>query len=161
MTCTSPAQSALQHVNRIGSCSSNRFSPALPRSACSFEVGVIPPSKSWPCGSSSRRSNASVPGLNWSGWMGSSGLPSAAVGLVGPRLSSSSSPKPLSVGIASDSASTGDWRSRPRGGRPEITEEVRDLIRRLTKENPDWGAPKIHGELQKLGFVVSECWPTT
>jgi len=47
------------------------------------------------------------------------------------------------------------WRSRPRGGRPKITDEVRGLIRRLAEENPDWGAPKIHGELQKLGFVVS------
>jgi len=48
------------------------------------------------------------------------------------------------------------WRSRPRGGRPKITEEIRVLIRRLADENPDCGAPKIHGELQKLGFVVSE-----
>ena len=48
------------------------------------------------------------------------------------------------------------WRSRPRGGRPKITDEVRGLIRRLAEENPDWGAPKIHGELQKLGLVVSE-----
>ena len=48
------------------------------------------------------------------------------------------------------------WRSRPRGGRPKITAETRALIRRLAEENPDWGAPKIHGELQKLGFTVSE-----
>ena len=48
------------------------------------------------------------------------------------------------------------WRSRPRGGRPKITEEIRVLIRRLAQENPDWGAPKIHGELQKLGSEVSE-----
>ncbi len=48
------------------------------------------------------------------------------------------------------------WRSRPGGGRPKITDELRGLIRRLARENPDWGAPKIHGELQKLGFVVSE-----
>ena len=48
------------------------------------------------------------------------------------------------------------WRSRPGGGRPKIAEDVRILIRRLATENPDWGAPKIHGELQKLGFVVSE-----
>jgi hypothetical protein len=47
------------------------------------------------------------------------------------------------------------WRSRPRGGRPKITEEIRGLIRPLAEENPDWGAPKIHGELQKLGLVVS------
>ena len=48
------------------------------------------------------------------------------------------------------------WKSRPRGGRPRITEEVRVLIRRLARENSDWGAPKIHSELQKLGFVLSE-----
>jgi len=48
------------------------------------------------------------------------------------------------------------WRSGCRGGRPQITAEIRGLIRRLAQENPDWGAPKIHGELQKLGLVVSE-----
>jgi hypothetical protein len=48
------------------------------------------------------------------------------------------------------------WKSRPRGGRPRITEEVRALIRRLAQENSDWGAPKIQGELQKLGFLLSE-----
>ena len=48
------------------------------------------------------------------------------------------------------------WRSRPRSGRPKIIEEIRALIQRLAQENPDWGAPKIHGELLKLGFVVSE-----
>ena len=48
------------------------------------------------------------------------------------------------------------WRSRSRGGRPRVPKEVRVLIRRLAEENPDWGAPKIHGELQKLGFVLSE-----
>ena len=48
------------------------------------------------------------------------------------------------------------WRSRRRSGRPRITPEIRGLIRRLAEENVDWGAPKIHGELQKLGFVVSE-----
>src|SRR5215472_4630042 len=48
------------------------------------------------------------------------------------------------------------WRSRPRDGRPRISQELRDLIRRLAKENADWGAPKIHAELQKLGFTVAE-----
>jgi hypothetical protein len=48
------------------------------------------------------------------------------------------------------------WRSRPRGGRPKIPEEIRVLIRRLADENLGWGAPRIHGELQKLGFVVAE-----
>ena len=48
------------------------------------------------------------------------------------------------------------WRSRRRGGRPPITEETQTLIRRLATENPTWGAPRIHGELLKLGFDVSE-----
>ena len=48
------------------------------------------------------------------------------------------------------------WKSRPRGGRARIGEEIRALIARLAQENPGWGAPKIHGELQKLGFAVSE-----
>ena len=48
------------------------------------------------------------------------------------------------------------WRSRARGGRPRITQELRDLIVRLAEENPDWGAPKIHAELQKLGFSITE-----
>jgi putative transposase len=48
------------------------------------------------------------------------------------------------------------WRSRRGGGRPKVAAEIRALVRRLADENPDWGAPKIHGELLKLGFVVSE-----
>ena len=48
------------------------------------------------------------------------------------------------------------WRCRPRGGRPRITQELRDLIGRLAQENADWGAPKIHAELQKLGFSLVE-----
>ena len=43
------------------------------------------------------------------------------------------------------------WRSRPRRrGRPEISAEVKALIRRMSRENPLWGAPHIHGELPKL-----------
>ena len=48
------------------------------------------------------------------------------------------------------------WRSRGHGGRPKTTAEIRALIRRLAEENPTWGAPKVHGELQKLGLVISE-----
>src|SRR5262245_47619724 len=48
------------------------------------------------------------------------------------------------------------WRSRHRGGRRRIGEEIRTLIRRMAAENADWGAPRIHGELVKLGFDVSE-----
>ena len=51
------------------------------------------------------------------------------------------------------------WRFRSRQknlGRPRIDAEVRAVIRQMVKENPTWGAPRIHGELLKLGFQVSE-----
>ena len=48
------------------------------------------------------------------------------------------------------------WRSRPRGGRPKVSKEIRTLIRRMAAENLGWGAPRIHGELLKLGLEVSE-----
>lgn len=51
------------------------------------------------------------------------------------------------------------WTSRHakrRRGRPSVNQEVRSLIRRMAQDNPFWGAPRIHGELAKLGFRVSE-----
>jgi len=44
------------------------------------------------------------------------------------------------------------WKFRQCGGRPRIDREIRDLIRRMSKENPLWGAPRIHGELLMLGI---------
>jgi transposase InsO family protein len=48
------------------------------------------------------------------------------------------------------------WKSRSLGGRPRIEKELRALIRRMGAENPLWGAPRIHGELLKLGFEVAQ-----
>jgi transposase InsO family protein len=48
------------------------------------------------------------------------------------------------------------WKSRRRGGRPKARNEVRALIRQMGAQNPLWGAPRIHGELLKLGFDVSQ-----
>ena len=48
------------------------------------------------------------------------------------------------------------WKSRRRGGRPPVETELRALIRRMSIENPLWGAPRIHGELLKLGFEVAQ-----
>src|SRR3984893_4702441 len=48
------------------------------------------------------------------------------------------------------------WKSRPRGGRPQIDTELRGLIRRMSMENPLWGAPRIHGELLNSGLKVAQ-----
>lgn len=48
------------------------------------------------------------------------------------------------------------WKSRNLGGRPVINREIRELIKTMVRKNPLWGAPRIHGELLKLGFDVSQ-----
>jgi transposase InsO family protein len=48
------------------------------------------------------------------------------------------------------------WRSRGPPGRPRVSAEVRDLIARMARENPRWGAERIRGELLKLGISVSK-----
>ena len=48
------------------------------------------------------------------------------------------------------------WKSRPRGGRPKTLLEIRRLIRDVSLANPLWGAPRIHGELLKLGIDVGQ-----
>ncbi len=49
------------------------------------------------------------------------------------------------------------WKSQPDvGGRPRVPLDVIELIKRMSRENPTWGAPRIHGELLKLGYDLSE-----
>ena len=48
------------------------------------------------------------------------------------------------------------WRWRSRSGRPSMGHEVRELIRQMNAANPLWGAPRIHGELLKLGIEISQ-----
>jgi hypothetical protein len=48
------------------------------------------------------------------------------------------------------------WKSQQRVGRPALAGEVRELIRRISRENPLWGAPRIHGELLKLGIEIAQ-----
>src|SRR5436189_4729596 len=48
------------------------------------------------------------------------------------------------------------WKSQKRAGRPKIDRGLRDLIQRMSKENPLWGASRVHGELLMLGFAVAQ-----
>src|SRR5215510_12715965 len=48
------------------------------------------------------------------------------------------------------------WKSKAPIGRPKIDLEIRELIRRMSRENPLWGAPRIQSELRLLGFEVAE-----
>jgi len=48
------------------------------------------------------------------------------------------------------------WKSKAPIGRPKIDLEIRELIRRMSRENPLWGTPRIQSELRLLGFEVAE-----
>jgi putative transposase len=48
------------------------------------------------------------------------------------------------------------WKSKAPVGRPKINQEIRELIRRMSRENPLWGSPRIQAELSLLGFNVTE-----
>src|SRR6266702_974848 len=48
------------------------------------------------------------------------------------------------------------WKSRSLGGRPQVDADLRALIRQMSVDNPLWGAPRIHGELLKLGFELAQ-----
>jgi putative transposase len=49
-----------------------------------------------------------------------------------------------------------NWKSRAGKGRPVVASEIQELIRRMSVANPRWGAPRIHGELLKLGIEISQ-----
>src|ERR1700692_2074279 len=55
------------------------------------------------------------------------------------------------------------WKSQRRGGRPTVAPEIRKLIREMSIANPLWGAPRIHGELLKIGIDIGQtsAWPGT
>lgn len=53
------------------------------------------------------------------------------------------------------------WKSRRRTGRPPVPREVHDRMRTMSLANPRWGAPRIHGELLKLGIDVSQATVAT
>ena len=72
------------------------------------------------------------------------------------RFSPSSGPRRSCVGTGPAFAATGVGSHALREGRPQIDTELRLLIRRMSVENPLWGAPRIHGELLKLGFEIAQ-----
>jgi hypothetical protein len=53
------------------------------------------------------------------------------------------------------------WTSWPCGGRPKTPADIRRLIREMSVANPLWGAPRIHGELLKLGILGRPPWQST
>src|SRR5262245_10804384 len=64
--------------------------------------------------------------------------------------------RPSFAGIVLVSRRSGAGNRGGEAGRPRIARELRDLIRRMSKENPKWGASRIHGELLMLGFEVAQ-----
>jgi hypothetical protein len=48
------------------------------------------------------------------------------------------------------------WKSRRGAGRPPIPTGIRGLVRQMSRENPLWGAPRVHGELLKLGIEIAQ-----
>ena len=159
-----PGEATLRRARRVRSCSKSS-SLSLSPYASSFAGEAIPPSKSWPPTTDRRAETETA---------------AAKIELRGPTLLDGSPPVlvPLDRRPSSREARHCD-RLAPRRlpsllalailalaipatrRRPKITEEIRVLIQRLAQENQGWGAPKIHGELQKLGdaFAVSATRP--
>jgi len=100
---------------------------------------VLRHSKRLPLGDRERAFFAAVP-LDWPGWR-------SALAVI----------KPDTLLRWHRAGFRAFWRWKSRGsGRPRKDAEVRALIRRLAHDNPLWGAPRVHGELLKLGFAVSQ-----
>ena len=53
------------------------------------------------------------------------------------------------------------WKSRSRSGRPRIDAEIRTLVDRMARENPTWGAPRIHGEFGTTSSTITDPGPTS
>ena len=65
-------------------------------------------------------------------------------------------PETSSDGIVKVFVCSGEWKSQCRAGRPRVLFEIRQLIREMSLANPLWGAPRILGELLKLGIDVGQ-----
>jgi putative transposase len=68
-----------------------------------------------------------------------------------------SSPKPFSAGTEGASNVSGQLSQHTNPGRPRTNAYIRKLVKTMAEANLGWGAPRIHGELLKLGINISEC----
>ena len=148
-------ETALRRVTRVSPCL-NLSSHSLSVSACFYAVEVILLSKFWPSDSRSPCSNENGLGQHSTRWTDSSGTALRHCWSRWTEVLVIVKPDTVIGWHRAGFRLYWRWRSRPRGGRAKISGEIRALIQRLARENRDWGAPKIHGELQKLGFVVAE-----
>ena len=131
------------------------MSPSLPPPGRPCIPAPTWPSRIWPFASSSPSSGAGVPGLPG---LDRSALLDRAVSHVGalaqrprdraPRYRRALAPRRLPALL--------DLALAPSPGRPPIDRRTRDLVRQMAQANPLLGAPRIHGELLKLGIGISE-----
>jgi hypothetical protein len=85
------------------------------------------------------------------------GLDEARLGALGPGVDDRQAGNPAGLASHKGFRLFWTWRvQRGKRGPPTIQQEVRDLIRMISRNNPRWGAPRIHGELLKLGIEITE-----
>ena len=116
----------------------------------------ISPWRTWPVVNSSPCSSASAPGLSCNGGIASFGCGCPGVGRIGTGALVILRPETVVAWHRKGFRLFWTWISRRKRGRPEVNPAMRALILKMAAANPLWGAPRIHGELLKLGILISE-----